>query len=608
MPGLAGIISKTWPENNKRDLRLMIECMMHETFYHSGTYVNERLGIYTGWISHEGSFSDSMPIFNEKKDVVLLFSGENFVDKSVTNELKCRGHEFDSSDASYLIHLYEDEGDEFLKKLNGWFSGILMDLRKGKTVLFNDRYGMQRIYYYEGGNAFYFSSEAKSLLKIRKELREINMKSLGEFFSLSCVLEYRTFFKNIFCLPNGAAWTFNRCNHIKKDYYFKPIEWENQHILGKDTFYKKMRETFQIVLPRYFNAKQLIGMSLTGGLDTRMIMALLDQKPGELPCYTFGGMERDCFDVKIAKKVAHACHQSHYILQLDEEFLHDFQKHAQKTIYITDGCLDICFSHEVYLNRLARDIAPIRMTGNFGDEVLRGVNYYKASSPSESLFQPDFNKFVSEAERTFNDVRLEHSQSYNVFNLIPWFKTGSLFAGQSQVTMRTPYMDNDLVKLMYQAPTDVRTNKDMTLRLIYDSNTMLSQIITDRGVGCCLNFPLSLIAKIYYEVLFKAEYYYSSGMPHWLSKLDYMFRPLSFEKLFLGRHKIEYYRIWFRDEVSDFLRDTLLDKRSAIRSFVNMNLLEKMVNGHINGHSNYTNEINRILSAELIHRLLIENI
>jgi asparagine synthase (glutamine-hydrolysing) len=183
MPGIAGIISNISRDKYERDLGQMIDCMMHETFYSSGTYVNNQLGFYTGWVCHKGSFSDCMPVFNERKDLVLLFAGEHFADRELIHQLKRKGHTFDASNASYLIHLYEDDEEGFLQHLNGWFCGVLVDLRKPKVVLFNDRYGMQRIYYLEGKDAFFFSSEAKSLLKIRPELRKIDLESLGQFFA-----------------------------------------------------------------------------------------------------------------------------------------------------------------------------------------------------------------------------------------------------------------------------------------------------------------------------------------------------------------------------------------------------------------------------------------
>ena len=167
MPGIAGIISKHGPSAEWRSLiQSMVECMTHEAFYVSGTYVNEELGLWSGWTCHSGAFGDSLPIWNEKKDICLIFSGEDFPDQADVDALRTRGHDFNSNDASYLVHLYEEMGYGFLEKLNGWFSGVLLDLREQKFVLFNDRYGVNRIYYHEDSRGFYFASEAKALLKV----------------------------------------------------------------------------------------------------------------------------------------------------------------------------------------------------------------------------------------------------------------------------------------------------------------------------------------------------------------------------------------------------------------------------------------------------------
>ena len=130
MPGIAGIIGRTWPKDNSADLSRMTKCLMHEPSYKSGTYVKKHLGLWIGWVSHKGSFSDCMPVWNETKDVCLIFSGEDFTDQDEIGRLKAKGHEFDPENASYLVHLYEEMGLKFIERLNGWFSGVLVDLRE----------------------------------------------------------------------------------------------------------------------------------------------------------------------------------------------------------------------------------------------------------------------------------------------------------------------------------------------------------------------------------------------------------------------------------------------------------------------------------------------
>lgn len=610
MPGIIGIINNKSKEKNENDLHMMAESMMHESFYKSGTYTNDQLGAYAGWICHEGSFSDCMPVWNEKRNIVLIYFGENFTDIELFNHLKSKNHKFDKSNASYLIHLYEERGIDFLQDLNGWFCGLLVDTREGNIYLFNDRYGMQRIFYYQGRDAFYFSSEAKALLKICPELREIDMKSFGEFLSCDCVLEYRTLFKNLFLLPGASAWIFQQNGNLTKQCYFKPDIWEKQPWLEKEYLYEKLKDTIVKVLPRYFRTDQKIGISLTGGLDTRIIMANTDMPAGKYPCYTFGGMYRDCYDVKVARKVADACHQTHQVLHLDKKFLFDFPKHAEKTIYITDGYFDVSGSYEVFLNSLARKIAPIRMTGNYGGEILRGIEgKLKAVPPDEKLYNHDIFIHFQNAVNTVNALykSSRHPMTFNLFTEIPLFRNHGFVIEQSQLTPRTPYFDNDLVALMYRAPVGVRDDMELTLRLIADGNPVLGAIPTDRGFCVEKKYLVSSLVELYYDFLFKAEYAYNYGMPQWLAKIDYVFKSLHLEKLFFGRHKFAHFRTWYRDELSDYVRSILLDEKSLTRPYLNRKAVEKMVQGHTKGYCNYTAEISKLLTLELTNRLFIES-
>jgi asparagine synthase (glutamine-hydrolysing) len=361
------------------------------------------------------------------------------------------------------------------------------------------------------------------------------------------------------------------------------------------------------VVPRYFRAKQPIAMSLTSGLDTRSIMSCISAGPGELPCFTFTGIKRDTLDVRIAQKVATACHQTHQVLRLDEKFLADFPKLAERTIYITDGYLDVCGTYDIYYNELARHIAPIRMTGKFGSEILGSLSMLKNTIRyNEELFHHDFKKYIDEAVRTFNDIKKGHKLSFAVFSETPWYQYGRLAMEMSKLTVRTPYMDNDLIKLMYQAPPQTRASKEIRFRLIEDGNPELSKIMTDRGNLGEYNYLISTCAQMFYYSLFKAEYIYLYQLPYWMPKLDKVFSSILLEKLLVGRYQLSHYRKWFQKPLSNYMREILLDGRTARRPYFNKEFIEKMVSLHSQGKYNYLNEINKTISVELIHRHLIE--
>jgi asparagine synthase (glutamine-hydrolysing) len=592
MPGIAGIIRKNFVNENAEALRLMTKCMMHERFYTSGTYINERAGLGVGWVDHAGTFSDCMPVWNEANNICLIYSGENFAEKNITENLRSKGHEFDPKDASYLVHLYEESDGDFFIQLNGWFCGLLIDLRRGEAILFNDRYGMHRVYYYESKDTLYFSSEAKSLLSVCPELREFDMKSLGEMFSFGCVLENRTLFSKIFLLPAGSVWTIQKGSVIRKAHYFKPDTWESQPPQDQEVFYKELRETFVNILPRYFDTKNRIALSLTGGLDTRMIMACMSIETGTLPCYTFGGMYHDSYDVKISRKIADICHETHQVLEVDKKFFIEFPNLAEKVVYITDGNLDVSASADLYVNRLAREIAPVRLTGNYGSEILRGSRHLKALSACPGLFEKSLE---------------EHINAAAAFKQTSWFHYNRLALEQSQLTLRSPYLDNDLVGLMFQAPEDVLNSNELSLRLINDGNPELGRIMTDRGLGGNKGYLFSTVLHLYREFLFKADYAFNYGMPQWMARLDhYLLAPLHVERFFLGRHKFYHFRPWFQDELSAYVKEILLDQRSLKRPYLNGNFAKKIVLDHTSGRLNYTTEITKILTIELLQRCLID--
>ncbi len=609
MPGIVGLITKMARERAEPQLLCMLESIRHEPFYKTGTWVDESLGVYVGWTALENSFSDQMPVCNESGDTVLGFSGEEFSDAGTRLRLKERGHDVKATGPSYLVHLYEEDSS-FPAGLNGRFHGLLADRRLKTATLFNDRYGMHPIYYHESKDAFYFAVEAKGILAVRPELRTADPKGLGEFVSCGCVLEDRTLFKRIYLLPPAASWVFRNGSIERKDSYFKLQEWENQAPLEPESYYRELQEVFERNLPRYFNGQKQIGMSLTGGLDTRMIMAWQKCSPGSLPCYTFGGTYRDCRDVIVAREVARACQQSHQVINVDGDFLSRFSHYAERSVYLTDGCVDVSRSPALYANEKAREIAPVRMAGIYGSEVLRWLPGFKPLKPAADLYRPELLSYIQAAEKTYARVIQGHPVSFVLFRQAPQRGVNTL--EESQLTIRSPYLDNDFVRTVFRAPapafakSDIFSKKDVSLRLIADGNATLRQIRTDRGLAGSEGRLSSAVARAFLEFTFKAEYAYDYGMPQWIAQIDHLFSPVHLERLFLGRHKFYHFRIWYRDALSKYVQEMLLDSRTLSRPYLERKGLETMVRAHLKGDRNYTSEIHKVLTLELLHRLFLD--
>jgi asparagine synthase (glutamine-hydrolysing) len=607
MPAIAGIISTGRGEENRRDLSVMMACMKHELGYVTGEFVEESAGLYAGWTCHEGSNADCMPVMNETQTLVLLLAGETYVDQDVIEGLLKQGHRFDRDNESYLIHLYEERGRAFVEDLNGTFAIVLLDLASNEVLLFNDRYGMGRIYVCRGKDEFLFSTEAKGLLRIRRALRTLDLEGLAQFLVCDCPLQAQTLFKGIETLPPGSIQSFRCGVPAGTKRYFDVAEWEQQPVMEDGAFLNELLETFHRILPRHFRARQPVALSLTSGLDSRAILAHVDGRFGDIPCFTFSGMDRESFDVQIARTIASRTGRSYQLVSLKRGFFSDFPEHAARTVYISDGCHDVCGSHDVVLNREARQIAPIRMTGKFGSEIVgRHSMMRKPRVWGSDLFHPDLLPLIGKASEDFLQLRHGHALTFTAFREIPWHEFGRLAIESSMLTLRTPYMDNDLVKLMYLSPRDARSSLDTRLALAEDGRGALRDIRTDRGTAG-RNLPLlSESLRFLLYALFKLEYIYLYDLPHGMSRLDALFRPLAPERLLAGRYQLTSYRLWFRDELSNYVKEILLDPRAVSRSYLNRGTTDRIVRGHIEGRANYTEAINKLMTVELIQRLLIE--
>ena len=606
MPGIVGLITRLPRERAERELATMLGKLHHEPFYVTGTWVDESLGVYIGWSVQKDSFADKMPLSNETGDIVLVFAGEEFPDPGTAARLTARGHKLDSAEASYLVHLYEDDPN-FPVSLNGFFHGLLADRARGTVTLMNDRYGMQRLYYHESKDAFYFAAEAKSILAVRHELRSLDPGSLGELIALGAVLENRSLFQGISLMPGASIWKFRGGVIEHKDVYFHPEEWENQTALDPDTYYRELREVFAQNLPRYFTTRQRVAMSLTGGLDTRAVMAWYKGPPSSLPCYTFGGIYRDCRDVLVARQVARTCRQPHHVIEVGVDFLSQFPQLAERAVYLTDGGADVSCTPPLYVCQHARKIAPVRMTGNYGDQILRRFRAFKPKMPGTDIFRPEMMTYVTAARETYDRISDTHPLSFAAFRQTAWHHTNLLTLEQTQLTQRSPFLDNDLVRTNFRAPVSSVKDNAARLQLIADGNSALRHIRTDIGVGGKHEVFPGAIIRSYQDFTFKAEYAYDHGMPQRVARIDHALSPLHLERIFLGRHKYYHFRIWYRDALSKYVQEMLLDPLTLSRSYLNRKAVETIVRGHLTGGRNYTNEIHTLLSLELLHRLFVDH-
>jgi asparagine synthase (glutamine-hydrolysing) len=500
-----------------------------------------------------------------------------------------------------LVRAYKRGGEDGLTRTSGICAGFLGDQAQGRCLLFNDRYGRERIFIYVNGTRVFFSSEAKAILAIAPLTRAFDPTGLAELLAWGCTLGTKSLFRGIEVLQSGTLVTMEG-PVVRRRRYFDQSDLERLESVPEKEFVEGFTESLHSAVNGFVRSAPKLGISLTGGLDSRMIMACLDAPRNSVPCYTFGSMYRTTGDVAVGSQVAACCGQPHRVIELGKEFLLRAHQYLEQSVYVSDGYLGLSGAAEFYVNHLARTIAPGRMTGNWGGELMRGVRAFQHVVPKGDFISTDLATRVTESAREFATAN-SSPLSATLFHQMPFQGYGRYAIERSQVVMRSPFLSDDVIEWLYRAPITVRHSGKGAAEVIGRRPDLLA-IPTDLGL---LGTGPSFIRRASRRTLIKAEYLTSHGAPDWLARLGARLPGNVIEKRFLGVDKFQHFRFWMRHELAAFVRETLVhDTNGDLRTWFDMTKVARMVNNHIDGRANYTDEIDKLLTVALAHKTLFE--
>ena len=220
-----------------------------------------------------------MPMCNEDRTVWITYNGEIYNFAELRRELESKGHSFTSNtDTEVIIHLYEQEGVDCVKRLNGMFAFAICDLRSSSPMLFvaRDHFGIKPFYYFHSGKRFAFASEIKALLQVPEIDAELDPESLHQYLTFLWVPDPKTMFQRILKLPAGHYATV-RGGELKLTQY-----WDLTFPSADQTYSRSEQELTEEVrerLRRSVEAQMVsdvpIGAFLSAGLDSSSIVATM---------------------------------------------------------------------------------------------------------------------------------------------------------------------------------------------------------------------------------------------------------------------------------------------------------------------------------------------
>ena len=230
------------------------------------------------------------PISNERETIWAAQNGEIYNFPEVRQQLLDRGHHLKTHcDTEILPHLYEEHGEEFPKKIDGMFAVALWDDEKKLGFLARDRMGKKPLYYCIHGNALYFASEIKGLLRIPGFERSLNLDALHQFLSLKHVPHPLSIFKGIAILPPAHMLTY-RAGHEPIVTRYWDLDFSGTEECAGMTE-EEIIDRLLMLLRRGVQRRLLsdvpIGFFLSGGIDSSLSTVLAAElSPAKIKTFT----------------------------------------------------------------------------------------------------------------------------------------------------------------------------------------------------------------------------------------------------------------------------------------------------------------------------------
>jgi len=262
------------------------------------------------------------PVFNESRNVAVIFNGEIYNFQQLRKTLEARGHTFrTASDTEVIVHAYEEWGEQCLSELRGMFAIAIWDgrasgtsgeaARHAKIFLARDRLGIKPLYYALAGYAFLFSSEVRSLLASGQLPPRISPDSLEAFLTFGSVIEPSTLVEGIFSIPPGHCISFSADAPPTKPSP-KPYWVYSDAVLHHDgpvpkTFKeaaKQLRPLLEETVQDHLIADVPLGVFLSSGLDSTSLVALASKFKRDLHTFTVVFPEQQYNEGAVSRETA----------------------------------------------------------------------------------------------------------------------------------------------------------------------------------------------------------------------------------------------------------------------------------------------------------------
>jgi asparagine synthase (glutamine-hydrolysing) len=313
------------------------------------------------------------PMSNEDRSCWLAFNGEIYNHRELRRELESKGHRFASRcDGEVIVHLYEEEGESCLERLEGMFALALWDRQEQQLLLARDPLGIKPLYYREEGDRLWFASEAKALHLDPSYRHELDRAALAAYLTLLYIPAPQTAFQGIRKLCPGEALTFRKGRARLHRYWRPPVP--DQWISDPREAEGRVMQALAESVDRHLLSDVPLGVFLSSGLDSSSIVALMRRSSsGLIRTFTLDFEEASFGEAAGAGAVARHFGTEHHVFTVKPDVAAALPKLAW---HLDEPLADSSLVITHLISSLARERVTVALSGIGGDELFIGYPRY----------------------------------------------------------------------------------------------------------------------------------------------------------------------------------------------------------------------------------------
>ena len=352
-------------------IRRMTTTIVHRGPDDEGYFVSDGVALGVRRLSIIDLAGGHQPMSDPEETVWVAFNGEIYNFPELRGELEQHGHRFRTkSDTEVIIHGYKEWGTEVLNRLNGMFGLAIWDARKERLIVARDAMGIKLIYYRIDNGRLTFGSEIRPILTADGCKPDVDPVALNLFLRFRYTPSPLTIFKGIRKLAPGAMLIAGNGECREERWYnYTPEPFESPRRQAEAT--EELLDLYRAAVKRHLLSDVPVGILLSGGLDSGLLLALMNEQGGPWPAYTIGyGRTFDADELVDAADTARVLGARHITVQLDRAEFEQSLPHIVECLEEPIAASSIVPMY--FICQRARQDVKVALIGQGPDELFGG--------------------------------------------------------------------------------------------------------------------------------------------------------------------------------------------------------------------------------------------